>query len=231
MAASRDRAALAAGVIDLPRARLIAEATSLLPEENARAVQARVLPGAAELTCAVLRVAPRRAVIAADPGGAERRRKQSEARAKICLWPDEENTATLAGCRLPGIGAAAAEARITAMARAAKAAGAAGSIDFLSAQIYLGLLCGTQPLIPPAPGAPPDNPPPPAPPAPRHRTPRPGTPHGGGTPPDRGNPAPRNPARRRDRRTAPAEPRTAEPRTAGPAPRGDTAARQPAARR
>ena len=37
--------ALAAGVIDLPRARLIAEATSLLADEDARTVEDRVLPG------------------------------------------------------------------------------------------------------------------------------------------------------------------------------------------
>jgi hypothetical protein len=190
-------AALADGLIDLPRARLIAEATSLLSDENARAVEAQVLPAAPELTSAGLRVVLRRAVIAADPDGAERRRKQSEAQAKVCLYPDEENTATLAGYRLPGIGAAAAMARLRAMARAAKAAGAVGSLDFLTAQIYLGVLCGTLPLIPPAPDAPPDtplphdNPPPPhdTPPPPHDDTPPPGGTPGRGSPPGPG-PAP-----------------------------------------
>ena len=37
-------AALAAGVIDLPRARLIAEATSLLSQDNARAVEEQSCP-------------------------------------------------------------------------------------------------------------------------------------------------------------------------------------------
>jgi len=54
--------------------------------------------------------------------------------------------------------AAAAMARIKAMAWALKASGAGGSIDLLCAQIYLGLLLGTLPLIPPADGAPPDQP-------------------------------------------------------------------------
>ncbi len=49
-------------------------------------------------------------------------------------------------------------ARIKAMARALKASGAGGSIDLLSAQIYLGLLLGTLPLIPPPDGAPPGPP-------------------------------------------------------------------------
>ena len=184
--------ALAAGTIDLPRARLIAEATSLLTDEDARTVEDQVLPRAGELTNAALRVALRRAVIAADPDGAERRRKQSEARAKICLYPDEEGTAALSGYSLPGIGAAAAMARISALARALKASGASGGIDLLRAQVFLGLLCGTLPLIPPAGGAPPGTPPPAGgapPPAPR-RQPR-------GAPGHAPGPAPRRRARER----------------------------------
>ncbi len=124
---ARTGGALAAGVIDLGRARLIAEATSVLAEQDARTVEAQVLPRAGELTNAGLRAALRRAVIAADPGGAERRRKQSEARAKLCLYPDEDGTATLAGYQLPGIGAAAAMARVSALGRARPAAGPSGA--------------------------------------------------------------------------------------------------------
>src|SRR6266571_565209 len=151
-------AALDAGVIDLSRARLIAEATATLSDETARAVEERVLPAAGEQTTGMLRAALRRAVIAADPQGAEERRNESERRAKVVLYPDEENTATLAGQRLPGVHAAAAMARIKAMARAMKASGAGGGMDLLCAQVYLGLLLGTLPPIPPAEGAPPDPP-------------------------------------------------------------------------
>src|SRR6266581_1331170 len=116
----------------------------------------------------MLRAALRRAVLTADPRGAEQRRRESERQAKVMLYPDEDHTATLAAQRLPVIGAAAAMARIKAMARAWKASGAPGGMDLLSAQVYLGLLLGTLPLIPPADGAPPDDPPPPpdVPPAP-----------------------------------------------------------------
>jgi hypothetical protein len=152
-------AALAAGMIDLPRARLIAEATAALSDETARAVQDRILPMAGDQTSGMLRAALRRAVIAADPQGAEDRRKEAERRAKVVLYPDEDHTATLAGQRLPTVHAAAAMARIKAMARALKAAGADGGIDLLCAQIYVGLLLGTLPLIPPADGALPDEPP------------------------------------------------------------------------
>ncbi|HLQ53261.1 MAG TPA: DUF222 domain-containing protein [Streptosporangiaceae bacterium] len=148
-------AALEAGVIDLYRARLIAEATSMLSDAAARAVEERVLPAAGGQTPGMLRAALRRAVIAADPQGAEERRKEAERQAKVSLYPDQENTATLAGQRLPAIHAAAAMARIKAMARAMKASGAGGVMDLLCAQIYLGLLLGTLPLIPPAEDAPP----------------------------------------------------------------------------
>jgi len=152
-------AALAAGQIDLGRARLIADATAALDDETARAVEAKILAGAGDMTTGQLRAALRRAVIAADPEGAERRRAEAELRAKVSLYPDEDGTASLAGYSLPSTRAAAAMARITALARAMKAAGAGGGIDLLRAQVFLGLLLGTLPYIPPAADGPPDGPP------------------------------------------------------------------------
>jgi Domain of unknown function (DUF222) len=152
--------ALRAGEIDLGRARLIADVTSVLDEDTARAVEARVLPAAGDQTIGQLRAALRRAVITADPEGAERRREEAERRAKVSLYPDPDGTASLAGSSLPAIRAAAAMARITALAKAMKAAGAGGGIDLLRAQVFLGLLLGTLPYIPPAAGAAPDTPPP-----------------------------------------------------------------------
>ncbi len=151
-------AALSEGVIDVYRARLIAEATSLLSDQAARAVEERVLPAAGGQTPGMLRAALRRAVIAADPKAAEERRKETERQAKVSLYPDQDSTAALAGQRLPAVHAAAAMARIKAMARAMKAAGAGGPVDLLCAQVFLGLLLGTQPPIPPAEGAPPGPP-------------------------------------------------------------------------
>src|SRR6266496_4316682 len=119
-------AALSEGVIDVYRARLIAEATSLLSDQAARAVEERVLPAAGGQTPGMLRAALRRAVIAADPKAAEERRKETERQAKVSLYPDQDSTAALAGQRLPAVHAAAAMARIKAMARAMKAAGAGG---------------------------------------------------------------------------------------------------------
>jgi Domain of unknown function (DUF222) len=153
-------AALAAGMIDLSRAKVIAEATSVLDEDAARAVQAKVLPEAGRQTTAQLRARLRRAVIAADPDGAERRREEAERHAKVSLYADDDGTATLAGAGLPAIEAAAAMARITAIARAMKAAGPGGGLDLHRARVMLGLLLGTLPYIPPPGGTPEPGPPP-----------------------------------------------------------------------
>ena len=153
-------AALASGTIDLARARIIADAANVLSDEHASAVEQRVLPNAGERTTTQLRVAVRRAVLAVDPDGAEQRRRDTERHAKITLYPGEEGTATLTGTCLPGVHATAAMARITAIARALKSSGAGGGLDFLRTHVYLGLLLGTLPYIPPPTGGPPDTPPP-----------------------------------------------------------------------
>src|SRR5580692_9506241 len=148
-------AELSAGRIDLYRARLIAEATGPLDDDTARAVESVVLPGAGGQTSGQLRVALRRAVIAADPEGAEQRRKDAQRHAKVSLYPDPDaDTATLAGARLPAVHAAAAMARLTAIARAMKSAGMRGGLDYLRAVAFVGLLLGTLPLVPPPDGDP-----------------------------------------------------------------------------
>jgi Domain of unknown function (DUF222) len=153
-------AALAAGTIDLARAKVIAEAASVLSEDAARAVEAQVLPDAGRQTTAQLRARLRRAVIVADPQAAERSRQEAERQARVSLYADQDGTATLAGTGLPAVQAAAAMARITAIARAAKAAGQGGGLDLHRARVMLGLLLGTLPYIPPPGGTPEPDPPP-----------------------------------------------------------------------
>ena len=153
-------AALAAGQIDLGRARMIVRMTSPLSDDAARQVEAAVLGRAGWLTLGQLHAALRRAVIKADPDGAERRRRQAERNATVALYPEDEGTATLAGYSLPGVEAAAAMARITALAKTMKAAGSDGQIDWLRAHVFLGLLLGTLPFTPPADTPPPDTQPP-----------------------------------------------------------------------
>ncbi len=141
-------AALSEGRIDLSRARLIAELTSVLSDDDARTVEERVLERAGQQTPGQLRAALRRAVITVDPAAAERRREEAERRARVGLYADQEGTATISGHNLPGVQACAAMARITALAQAMKAAGADGGIDMLRAQVLIGLLLNTLPGIP-----------------------------------------------------------------------------------
>ena len=175
-------AALSDGQIDLARARIIADATAVLSDDDARAVEGQVLPAAGGQTYGQLRAAVACAVILADPQGAEERRQATERRARVGLYPGDHHTATLTGMNLPAVHAAAAMARLTAVARAMQAAGAGGGIDLLRAHAYLGLLLDTLPLIPPRPDALPTRP--------RPRRPRPqrARPGGPGPGPGHGRP-------------------------------------------
>jgi hypothetical protein len=157
----RTAAALAEGRIDTYRAKILAEAVIPLSDEAAIAVEDQVIPVAGDLTYAQMHAAVRRAVIAADPEGAEHRRQAAERRAKVSLYPDQDGTASLVGACLPAPEAAAAFARISAIANAMKAAGAGGGLHFLRAQVLLGKLLDTLPVIPPPADGPPDAEPPP----------------------------------------------------------------------
>jgi hypothetical protein len=152
--------ALAAGAIDYRRARAIWECTSVLSAEAARAVEAKILPEAGRLTEAALRSRLRLLVIAADPEGADERRKAAERHADVRLYGEDDQTATIMMDKLPQVQAAAAFALVNALARARKAAGMPGSLGEHRAQVGLGLWLGTLPPTPPAEGGPPDQPPP-----------------------------------------------------------------------
>jgi hypothetical protein len=177
----RTGAALAAGVIDLERAKIIAQSTSVLPEDLARQVEAQILPRAATMTTARLRRRLTALVITADPEGAEARRKDAELLADVRLYADDDHTATLVADKLPQVLAASGYARINALAWARKKAGLPGTIRQHRAHILLELILGTLDFIPPPEGAPPDQPPPPddTPPPPGQPPPGRQPPHGG----------------------------------------------------
>ena len=149
-------AALGEGTIDLNRAKLIDQYTSSLDAGLARTVERRALVRAEHQTTGQLRASLQRAVLAADPAAAERRRQEAQRRAWVALFGDHDGTASLSGRFLPAAQAAAAWARICAMAKAMEAAGAGGGMDLLRAQVFVGLLLGTLPLIPPSDGGPED---------------------------------------------------------------------------
>ena len=142
-------AALSAGRVDLARAKLIQTFTTCLDDDLAGQVERMVIDKAEYQTTGQLRASLQRAVIIADPAAAERRREEAERNARVEVSGDPEGTGSLAGRFLPAGHAAAAWSRICAMAKAMQSAGAGGGIDLLRAQVFIGLLLGTLPIIPP----------------------------------------------------------------------------------
>ena len=150
------RAALAAGAIDLPRARAIADEVTGLTDEHAAAVDQVIARAAPGQTTGQLRAATRRAVIAADPAAARKRKEQALREARVERWDESAGTAALAGRDLPPVSVLAADQNLTALATQLKNAGVAGTLDTLRAQAYLALLTGASvaSLLPGAPGTP-----------------------------------------------------------------------------
>jgi hypothetical protein len=136
-------AALAAGDIDLPRAKVIAEELTGLADAQAARVERAVVRAAPGLTTGQLRAAARQAVQAADPDAARKRKEQALREARVERWSEPAGTAALAGRDLPPAQVLAADANLTALAQQLKAAGGEGTLDTMRAQIYLALLTGT----------------------------------------------------------------------------------------
>ena len=172
-------AALRLGRIDVPKALTVIDGVAGLEPSLGRAVEDIVLGKAPGQTTGELRAAVRRAVLAADPAVATRRRQDAEKHARVELWDEPAGTKALAGRDLPPAGVLAADQRISAIARELKNRGAPASLDLLRAKVYLALLAG-QPLdhLLPAPASS-DQPP----------APGPGAPAGGGAPAGDGAPA------------------------------------------
>jgi uncharacterized membrane protein YgcG len=135
-------AALRAGDIDIPRARVFCDVLSVLPEDVARDAAARVLPFAVGLTTGQLRVRLLRLVITIDPDAARKRRDRSVTDRRLDHGLLPEGTAYLGGTNLPVERAAAASARIDAVARAARRGGDVRTLDQLRADTFLDLLEG-----------------------------------------------------------------------------------------
>ena len=160
------KAALRDGTLSLGKARIIATATGLLDEAEARAAEAGVLDRAGRLTPGSLRAAIARAVMEAAPEKARKRRETAARFARVERWAEDSGNAALAGRELSPDQVLAADERITARARELKAAGLDGGTDELRARALLDLLLGqdsrprgsqpasTQPRTPGQPGQP-----------------------------------------------------------------------------
>jgi hypothetical protein len=154
----RTASALHEGVIDYPKARLIAEATRILADDQARQVEVLILAKAGQQTLGQLRAAVARAVLAVDPEAAIRRREEAQKDPRVRRWQEDAGTAALAGFGLPPDQVLEADQRITARALTLRAAGLTGSLDQLRARAYLDTLLGqdSTPTAEPSPAGPAD---------------------------------------------------------------------------
>ena len=136
------RAALLDGTLSLGKARLIATATTLLDEDEARTAEAGVLDRAARLTPGGLRAAIARAVMEAAPDKARQRRETAARFARVERWAEDTGNAALMGRELPPDEVLAADQRICWWAGELRKAGLDGGMDELRARAFLDLLLG-----------------------------------------------------------------------------------------
>src|SRR5690554_4717840 len=135
-------AALQAGRIDVPRARVLCEETALVDDTEAAAVTDQVLSEAEGLTTAQLGRRVRRLVTEIDPEAARRRLEHGQKERRIETAQNPDGTADLVGRHLPPDRAAEAWSRIKAIARHLKQKGDQKSLDQIRADVFLALLSG-----------------------------------------------------------------------------------------
>lgn len=138
----RVAAALAAGELDRTRALVLADGCLDLTAEQAATLLAELLPAAGTVTATRLAEKVRRVAVALDPAWAERRYRAAVRDRRLIGYLNSDGSATVSGQNLPADEAAAACDRVDALAAAAQRAGAAGPIDHLRTELFLGLLDG-----------------------------------------------------------------------------------------
>jgi hypothetical protein len=134
--------ALRDGIITRGKAELIVRLTHYLDDEEAEAVEAKVLDRAGRLTPGGLRSALARAVLEAAPDKARDRRQTAARFARVERWAEDSGNAALMGRELPPDEVLAADQRICWWAGELKAAGLDGGMDELRARAFLDLLLG-----------------------------------------------------------------------------------------
>jgi Domain of unknown function (DUF222) len=134
-------AALGTGVLSLAKARIIADATSVLDGEHAAAAENLIAGRWAGKTPSQIAALIARAVITVDPDGARKRREEAEREnARVEFWREHAGTAALAAFGLPADRALEANQCVQNRALACKAAGIKLSMDQLRVLAYLDLL-------------------------------------------------------------------------------------------
>ena len=134
--------ALAAGRIDLRRARVIVEGTGHLSVEAAGVVVGRILEPATRLTSGQLRALIGKVCVQADPDDAATRFREAVEGRRVVMDPTVDGTAHLFGLDLPPDRVQAAMRRIADLARSLKTADETRTFDQIRADVFLDLLDG-----------------------------------------------------------------------------------------
>ncbi|HEX6519571.1 MAG TPA: DUF222 domain-containing protein [Streptosporangiaceae bacterium] len=137
-------AALDSGILNLPKARMVADETAVLSDADAREAEKLAAGTWQGKTWSQIRERIARAVVEVDPAGAEKRREQAEREeARVSFWREHAGTAALAGYGLPTDEALMAHQNIQARALAYKRYGIKEPLDLLRVMAMLDLLNGT----------------------------------------------------------------------------------------
>ena len=136
--------ALAAGVIDLRRARVIVSGTAHLSEEAARDVVERIIEAAPRLTTGQLNALIRRLCVQSDPDDAVIRYREAVEGRRVIAEPSVDGTAHLLGLDLPPDRVAAAMRRISDLAQNLKTVDDLRTLDQIRADVLMDLLEGTR---------------------------------------------------------------------------------------
>jgi hypothetical protein len=133
---------LRAGLIDLPRARVIVEHTLHLEPEVRDEVVETALDRAPSQTTGLLAARIRRLAIWVAPDSAKNRYEAGLEERRLVSDANPDGTANLCGYQLPAEKSQAAARRINRMAHEMKASGDPRSIDQIRADLFLDLLNG-----------------------------------------------------------------------------------------
>jgi hypothetical protein len=134
--------ALSEGVIDLARARVLADQTIHLPQELARKVCDTALERASVQTTGQLRARIQRLIFSIDPAAAGDRYEQKLTERMVVCEQTDAGTASIHATDLPADRANQAMCRINHLAKTAKQHGDRRGIDQIRADIFLDLLTG-----------------------------------------------------------------------------------------
>jgi len=133
-------AALRAGEVDRTRAVVLLQVCAFLSVEHRVKLIDELLPVAGTIPAGTLRARAQRMAIALDPEWAERRYVDAVRQRRVVFYIAEDGTVTMVAENQSAEDALAAKARLTALARAAKRAGARATLDQLRSELAMGLL-------------------------------------------------------------------------------------------